>query len=587
MREPSVKCFIQPRRDKGEAEQSDADTAPGLVALPVSLLLRHGARVLDPATAVSIPGWPAPRSTVYRARTLLVPAEFLRGPQSDVINGVLAQVGMRLVDPGVPKDTGGDGFGARLRERLPRPAVLTSLAPSNGAVAPPAVIDAWLALQTLRAAADTGQRDLDRLAVSQISLEHLLIGAAITGNPITEGGSLTSGSPITEGGGITGPTSTDSYLYNGGDGRAPVDVCMEEPDWSTDEHCAREYGRRAVVAVLDTGVRAHSWLDVRADQAAPGGYAADGFVEVSQAMQDLIRTQAAALGTGGLDLPRQVIEFPWDQPVTAEPLVGELDTHTGHGTFIAGIVRQVAPRSKVLSLRIMHSDGIVYEGDLICALALLAERVAAAISGDMTGMVDVICLSLGYFSESAADVAYSTGLRDVIDVLLGLGVAVIAAAGNYATSRRFYPAAFAAQPPAGDIPLISVGALNPNGSKALFSDGGRWVTAWASGAAMISTFPQDVNGSRAPEVRMRAHPANEPPASRPLPAAREALDPDDYSGGFAAWSGTSFAAPLLAAHVARSMMRAAAGAGSASRLNVTGTAAATQRVVAALEELGW
>lgn len=583
MREPSVKCFIEPRRDKGKNEQADADTAPGLVALPEALLLRHGASVLDPAAAVSIPGWPPPRSTVYRTRTLLVPGNLLVGPQAEIITSVLAQVGMRLVNPGVPGKADGDGFAAELLQRLPRPVVLTPLARSNGAIAPPAVVDAWIALQALRAAADADHRGLERRTVNQISLEHLLIGAAITGSPITQGHSISGGNP--GGGGLTGPTSTDSYLYNGGDGRAPVQVCMEAPDWSTTERCTREYGRRAVVAVLDTGVRAHSWLHVRATP--NGGYEADGFVEVSQAMQDLIMAQSTALSTGDLDLPRQVIKVPWDQPVTAEPLVGELDTHTGHGTFIAGIVRQVAPKAKVLSLRIMHSDGIVYEGDLICALRLLADRVATAVNGDLSGMVDVLCLSLGYYSESEADVVYSSGLRDVIDVLLELGVAVIAAAGNYASSRRFYPAAFATQPPPGPLPLISVGALNPNGTTALFSDGGRWVTAWASGAAMVSTFPQDVNGSRAPEVRMRSHPANEPPPGHALSAAREALDPDDYSGGFAAWSGTSFAAPLLAAYVARGLMRAAAEPGSRLRLDVAGAAAAAERVVAAFEELGW
>src|SRR5215472_3629475 len=437
MREPNVKCFIQPRRDNGKHEQPEAETADGLAALPEPLLLRHGAVVLDPATAVAIPGWPAPRSTVYRARTLLVPDDLVHGRLSDVINEVLAQVGMRLVARRLPEDVDREGFGARLRQRLPRPSLLTPLAPQDGAIPPPTVIDAWVALQTLRAAADVQHHGLDRRAVSLISLEHLLIGAAITGSPITQGGGL-GGSPITQGGGITGPASTDSYLHNG-DSRAPVEVCMEAPDWSTTEHCAEEYGRRAVVAVLDTGVREHSWLGVQADSAAPGGYRANGFVEIDQAMQDLIRAQAAALGAGGHDLPRHAIEFPWDVPVTAEPLVGELDTHTGHGTFIAGIVRQVAPRAKVLSLRIMHSDGIVYEGDLICALGLLAERVAAAVSGDMSRMVDVLCLSLGYYSESDADRVYSSGLRVVIDELLKLGVAVIAAAGNYASSRRFYP----------------------------------------------------------------------------------------------------------------------------------------------------
>jgi hypothetical protein len=578
MREPGVKCFIEGRRDNSEKGQPEADTAPGLAVLPDEVLLRHGAKVLDPATAVSIPGWHPPRSTVYRARTLLVPGDLLRGPQADQINGVLAEVGVRLVIPDLPD-------GARLSPRLPRPVVLTPLARSDDTLRPPAAVDAWIALQTLRAAADVQHRDLDRRAVDRISLEHLLVGSAITGSPITDGHSLSGGN--SSGGGVTGPTITESYLYSGGDSRSPVDVCMLAPDRSTTEHCVTEYGRRAVVAVLDTGVREHSWLGVHADAAAPGGYRTDGSVETSQVMQDIIAAQAASLGSANFDLPRQVIKAPWDQPVTAEPLVGELDTHTGHGTFIAGIARQVAPRAQVLSLRIMHSDGIVYEGDLICALGLLAEQVTAAVNGDLTGMIDVLCLSLGYFSESSADVTYSSGLREVIDMLLGLGVAVVAAAGNYATSRRMYPAAFATQRPSGSIPLISVGALNPNGSTALFSDGGRWVTGWASGAAIISTFPTDVNGAREPEVSLPSHSANGAHGDHAQSARRESLDPDDYSSGFAAWSGTSFAAPLLAAHVARSMMRAAARPGSQLRLDVAGAAAATRRVFAALEELGW
>src|SRR5262249_39095485 len=155
---------------------------------------------------------------------------------------------------------------------------------------------------------------------------------------------------------------------------------------------------------------------------------------------------------------------------------------------------------------------IVYESDLMCALMLLAERVAAATAqrGDMTQMVDVLSLSLGYFSETPADECYTSGLWDVIDTLLGMGVAVTASAGNYATSRRCYRAAFADRQPTQDpaAPLISVGALNPNGSKALFSDGGPWVRAWADGAAIVSTFPAELNGSRQPQIRRPAHPAN-------------------------------------------------------------------------------
>jgi subtilisin family serine protease len=205
----------------------------------------------------------------------------------------------------------------------------------------------------------------------------------------------------------------------------------------------------------------------------------------------------------------------------------------------------------------------------VCALALLADRIAAASAGDMAAMVDVVSLSLGYFDESAADDAYTSGLWLVIQLLLDLGVAVVAAAGNYSTTRPFFPAAFSLRP--SPVPVISVGALNPNGSRARFSDGGRWVRAWAAGAAVVSCYPDDVNGSLAPPVLVdRA-------------AVREALDPDDFRGGFAVWSGTSFAAPLIAAKLAARLLDQTAGPG----LDATGGQAATDRTLTALASLGW
>ena len=98
-------------------------------------------------------------------------------------------------------------------------------------------------------------------------------------------------------------------------------------------------------------------------------------------------------------------------------------------------------------------------------------------------MVDVVSLSFGYFSESRYDQTVTSGLWTAIEALLSLGVVVVAAAGNFATSREYYPAAFALHPvPPGQVPVISVGALNPNGTKAMFSNDGHWVKAWAQGA---------------------------------------------------------------------------------------------------------
>jgi subtilisin family serine protease len=122
---------------------------------------------------------------------------------------------------------------------------------------------------------------------------------------------------------------------------------------------------------------------------------------------------------------------------------------------------------------------------------------------------------------------------------------VVAAAGNDSTTRRFYPAALAGRPPrAGSVPVVSVSALNPNGTKAAFADDGDWVNCWASGAAIVSTMPAWLRGDRTPDL----HAGN-----------RETLDIDDYSAGFGIWSGTSFAAPLVAATLAGQLLAQSTG----------------------------
>jgi subtilisin family serine protease len=102
-----------------------------------------------------------------------------------------------------------------------------------------------------------------------------------------------------------------------------------------------------------------------------------------------------------------------------------------------------------------------------------------------------------------------------------------------------FPAAFSRT-----IGLISVGAKNPNGSTALFSNSGDWVSAYETGASVISTLPVSFNASLQPTARMKDERDHR----------RETIDPDDFSGGFAIWSGTSFAAPVIAAKLARYLL---------------------------------
>jgi len=647
MPQPIRNWYFEPDPGPQEAGTAadDDGVAPGLTCLPAASLRQHGARVLNPSDAPAIPGgsvsggsvsggtvsggsvsgdgqagWArTPSATVYRARTLLIPADLLRDDAVvRAIDTALARVGMSIVLPDLDgRRVQSGGAVAEALQRLPRIVGLVPAAPAPGRPALPVVVDAWMALQTLRAAADAaalvnppvtddptaregreaevedaagegagvqgaagGGTALTAEIVRRIGLEHLLAGSALRPLVATEGNAI-SGSPATEGNGLTGSAGTSSYVYVGGDTRAPVTVCLRAPARRTS---AALGGRRPVVAVLDTGVRAHPWLDVWRDPA--GGYAVDqtdGFVMDAPGIQDVIYAEASYAAAEQGDHSRVLIRDAWDGPVAADPLLGELGDATGHGTFIAGIVRQAAPDARVLAIRIMHSDDVVYEGDLLCALALLADRIAAAEGGSMADMVDVVSLSLGYFDESAADVTYSSGLWQVIELLLDLGVAVLAAAGNYSTTRRFYPAAFSLQP--SPVPVIAVGALNTNGTRALFSDGGRWVRAWAAGAAVVSTYPDDVDGSLTPPVRVPAHDdgTHSPDGG---PETREALDPDDYRGGFATWSGTSFAAPLIAAHIAARLLDQALGQ-SAQSLDLPGNEAATDRTRAALDALGW
>jgi hypothetical protein len=227
-------------------------------------------------------------------------------------------------------------------------------------------------------------------------------------------------------------------------------------------------------------------------------------------------------------------------PYVAEPLLRRPDAFAGHGTFIAGIVRQGAPDARIRVFRIMGGDGVTYASVLVNTLQriLLGTR-----SGNAKDFVDVVSLSLGAYWEQI-NAAYRSELGKVLFDLGEAGVAVVASAGNDSSARKKFPAGYADRVPQPAVPLTSVGALNPNGTRAAFSnDDPAWVTSWQPGTAVVSTLPTTLQGSGTPVLDSPADPAT----GR---AARSAVDPDDYTGGFGRWSGTSFAAPVLAAKIA-------------------------------------
>ncbi len=365
------------------------------------------------------------------------------------------------------------------------------LVPGTTSVEP---IDSWSLVAELRAHADP--------AVSAgVGLDHLMTTAEqLGGNPFAFG---------------RGQVGLDNYGAPGYGGRGPVNFVIPAPR----EPAA---GRRPRVVVLDTGIGDHPWFDERPTQTT-----------ISLANGRTVGPTVDPASIKGLDAD--------GTGAVANRLLGTLASHSGHGTFIAGLLRQACPEADIVALAVMGADGIVPESTLTDALSLIAER-----QREDPGWADALVLSLGYYAETGEDLAYNTRLKTILLELGRLGIAVFCAAGNDASSEPSYPAAFAIDPDfAADdvVPLVSVAALNPDGTVALFSNDGPWVTAEALGVNMVSTAPVDTSGSETSGLRAFG------PQGRP----RGGLDPDGFSSGFASWSGTSFAAPALAGEYLRAL----------------------------------
>jgi subtilisin family serine protease len=351
----------------------------------------------------------------------------------------------------------------------------------------------------------------DDAAQQHVSLDHLLTsGTHTSGHPFVPRG---LGAPF-------GGLPMDSYGTPGWGGRAPVAWLGGAPHRRADFT-----GRRPVVAVLDTGIGQHPWYD------------RTGFVTKNPV-------------EGGVRIGLQDAHTdPEVTGVVADPLEGELDSDSGHGTFITGLIHQKCPDANILSVRVMASDGAVAEHVLLDALNLLVLRQRRAQRECPEEAIDIVSLSLGYYHECVDDISFDPLIRYPLEELAAMGVVVVAAAGNDATVRPLFPAAFAPDVQGivttadrDRVPIIGVGALNPDSTIALFSNAGPWVKAYRTGAALVSTFPVTFNASAQPAFRLHA-----------LDGWRETLDPDDFSSGFGTWSGTSFAAPILAGEIAREL----------------------------------
>ncbi|HWO61199.1 MAG TPA: S8 family serine peptidase, partial [Umezawaea sp.] len=395
-----------------------------------------------------------------------------------------------------------------------------------------AEVDAWTGVQQIRLGLEQGRIDRLRPGVDAIALEHLMVGTSFSGVPTWSPHDVRGGTDDDGGG------ADESYRL------LPVAFTGARPR----RRACAQGERRVVVAVPDSGLNTHPWFGLR-EIGDP--LPEDGFIQVYEAVGEALRYQAERLD--GLT-PTQVLTSVWEDPLYTDELSQQIGRATGHFTFIAGRIHQNAPDADVLAMRVLHPDNVCYEADLLLALWMLVARIKQG------GHVDVVSLSIGGYVEDDSEAARH--LREVVAELTDLGVVLVAAAGNDSTTRPFYPAALAE-----DNPLVlGVGALNPDDTEAWFSNAGAYVTLEATGANVLSTFPTSLRGSQGARLLNGA-------------GTRQTADPDSFTGGFAIGSGTSYAAPEVAAELAVAL------AGCEVGIAIPETASRAERAADAVKRL--
>ena len=193
-------------------------------------------------------------------------------------------------------------------------------------------------------------------------------------------------------------------------------------------------------------------------------------------------------------------------------IVGFADPYAGHGTFVSGVIRCVAPASTVVVERILGVAGFARESRLI-------QQIHDALARSP----DIISMSAGcYTRKNVPPLAFQVLWEERLSQLGG--IVLVAAAGNQSGTTPFWPAAFPW--------CVGVGSMTRDGQRrSWFSNHGAWVDVYAPGEDIVNAY-----------AHMKY---------------KTIVDGDvrDTSAGIVKWSGTSFSTPIVTGLIAARMSR--------------------------------
>lgn len=201
---------------------------------------------------------------------------------------------------------------------------------------------------------------------------------------------------------------------------------------------------------------------------------------------------------------------------------GWADPATGHGEFVASVVELTCG----LTATLWNAADPLGDIDDVALVAAL-DTVDRFVDDPKGSVRKVLNLSLAGYNE---DDRPSLVLADQVKRMVAGGWLIVASAGNHGSCRLAWPAA---------LPdVVAVGAYGSCGP-AWFSNYGAWVDASAPGVDVVAGYP-DLSGLPTRNVAEIERPDG----------TTQLLTTEDFGTGWASWSGTSFAAPFVAARLA-------------------------------------